>query len=115
MNSQVEEIITALYKWVTTRKGTPIVRDTTALKNTRYDFYLDSAVVNPLSFTVFEMTDSGELIIDEPQRVVESEAAFYIFVNPKTGWVVAVKNTIENQKKLIQQKAFQNLKIKIIP
>jgi len=110
-----EQIITALYNWVTTFRGTPVIRDTTNLSNTKFDFYLDSATVNPLSFTVFEMSDSGELIIDEPQRIIESKAAFFIFVNPKTGWISAVKNTTGNQKKLIRQEPVQNLKVKIIP
>lgn len=110
-----EQIITALYNWVCTFNGTPVVRDTTNLSNTKFDFYIDSSAVSPLSFTVFEMSDSGELIIDEPQRVVESTAAFFIFVNPKTGWISAVKNNTENQKRLIRQESIQNLKVKIIP
>ena len=109
------QIITALYNWVTTEKGTPVIRDTTELRNTKFDFYLDSVLTNPLSFTVFEMSDNGELIIDEPQRIIESKAAFFIFVNTKTGWISAIKNTTENQKKLIRQETIQNLKVKIIP
>lgn len=107
-------IITALYKWVLTAKGTPIIKDTTRLSNTKFDFYIDSSMVNPLSCTVFEMSDNGELIIDEPQRVIESKAAFFVFVNTKTGWISAIKNTTENQKKLIRQENIQNLKIRII-
>lgn len=113
-NNRRDNIITSLYNWVTTAKGTPIVKDTTKLSNTKFDFYLDSSMVNPLSFTVFEMSDAGELIIDEPQRVIESKAAFFIFVNTKTGWISAIKNTTANQKKLIRQETVQNLKVKII-
>ena len=113
-NNRRDNIITALYNWVLTKKGTPVVKDTTRLSNTKFDFYIDSSMVNPLSFTVFELSDNGELIIDEPQRIIESKAAFFIFVNTKTGWISAIKNTTENQKKLIRQENIQNLKIKII-
>lgn len=113
-NNRRDNIITALYNWVLTAKGTPTVKDTTGLSNTKFDFYLDSSMVNPLSFTVFEMSDNGELIIDEPQRVVESKAAFFIFVNVKTGWISAIKNTTENQKKLIRKEPVQNLKVRVI-
>lgn len=115
MKNNRDKIITALYNWVVTAKGTPVVKDTTSIRNTKFDFYVDSAISNPLSFTVFEMSDSGELIIDEPQRVVESTAAFFVFVNTKTGWISAIKNTTENQKKLIRQEPIQNLKVKIVP
>ena len=114
-NPRRDEIITALYKWFVTAKGTPVIKDTTALNNTKFDFYVDSAIVNPLSFTVFEMSDNGELVIDEPQRVVESSAAFFVFVNTKTGWISVIKNTTENQKKLIRKEPIQNLKVKIVP
>lgn len=113
-NNRRDNIITALYNWVLTFRGTPIVKDTTQLSNTKFDFYLDSSMVNPLSFTVFEMSDNGELIIDEPQRVIESKAAFFLFVNTKTGWISAIKNTTANQKKLIRQEKVQNLKVRII-
>ena len=113
-NNRRDGLITALYNWILTAKGTPVVKDTTRLSNTKFDFYIDSSMSNPLSCTVFEMSDSGELIIDEPQRVVESTAAFFLFVNPKTGWISAIKNTTENQKKLIRQENVKNLKVRII-
>ena len=109
-----DNLITTLYNWIITKRGTPVIKDTTRLSNTKFDFYVDSSMVNPLSFTVFEMSDSGELIIDEPQRVIESTAAFFVFVNPKTGWISAIKNTTANQKKLIRQENVQNLKVRII-
>ena len=114
MSNKRDNIITALYNWILTEKGTPVIKDTTKLSNTKFDFYVDSSMVNPLSFSVFEMSDSGELIIDEPQRVVESKAAFFIFVNPKTGWISAIKNTTANQKKLIRKENVKNLKVRII-
>jgi len=113
-NNHRDGIITALYNWVLTFRGTPVVKDTTRLTNTKFDFYIDSSMVNPLSFTVFEMSDNGELIIDEPQRVIESKASFFLFVNTKTGWISAIKNTTANQKKLIRQENVQNLKVRII-
>ena len=75
---------------------------------------LDMVVSRELSFTVFELSDKGELLIDNPQKLVDSEAAFFLFVNPRQGWTFAVKNTLENQKKLIRQEQIQNYKIKII-
>lgn len=108
------QIITALYNWVTTFRETPIVKDTTNISSAKFDFYLDSTLTNPLSFTVFEMSDKGELIIDEPQRLIESKAAFFVFVNPKTGWITAVKNNTTNQKKLIRQEPVGNLRVRII-
>lgn len=109
-----EQIITALYNWVTTFRETPIVRDTTNISGAKFDFYIDSTAGNPLSFTVFEMSDKGDLIIDEPQRIIESKAAFFIFVNPDLGWISAVKNTTANQKKLIRQEAVGRLKVRIV-
>lgn len=112
--NKVDEIITKLYKWCTTFKDQAILRDTTRLKNTRYDAFVDSNLSNPLSFTVFELSDKGELIIDSQQRVLESQAAFFLFVNTKTGWIFSIKNTLENQKKLLTNQPIQNFKIKIV-
>ena len=99
--NNTEDIITFLYRHVTTKKDSAIVKDTTKLSKIKYDAYFDSSISNPLSFTVFNLSDKGELIIDNPARLVESEAAFFLFVNSAHGWVFAVKNTLENQKKLI--------------
>lgn len=109
-----ENIITALYRWITTYKDKEILKDTTRLNNIKFDAFIESSITEPLSFTVFELSEKGELIIDDTSRLIDSQAAFYIFVNPKTGWVFAVKNTLENQKKLIRQEPIQNFKIKII-
>ena len=57
------------------------------------------------------MSNSGELIIDSQQRILESQAAFFLFVNPKTGWIFSIKNTLENQKKLLTNQPIQNFKI----
>ena len=112
--NNLEDIITFLYKHITTNKDANILKDTTRLNKIKFDAYIDSTISAPLSFTVFELSDKGELLIDNPQRLVESEAAFFIFVNPRHGWMFAVKNTLENQKKLIRQESIQNYKIKIL-
>lgn len=113
-NSKLDEIITKLYRWCTTFKDQAVFKDTTSLRNTPFDGYIDSNLTTPLSFTIFELSDKGELIIDKQQRVLESKAAFFLFVNPKTGWIFSIKNTLSNQKKLLSKEPVQNFKIKII-
>ncbi len=112
-NGTIETIITKLYQWCRTYKNQDIIKDTTGLNNTKFDAYVESSASRPLSFTVFELSDKGELLIDSAQRLLESQAAFYLFVNPQTGWIFAIKNTLENQQKLMTGKAVQNYKIKI--
>ena len=112
--NNIEDIITFLYKHITSFKGSFLVKDTTRLSKIKYDAYIDSTISAPLSFTVFELSDKGELLIDNASRIVESEAAFFLFVNPLRGWTFAVKNTLENQKKLIKQEQIQNYKIKFL-
>lgn len=110
----LEDIITFLYRHVTTNKDTAVIKDTTKLSKIKYDAYIDSSISSPLSFTLFNLSDKGELLIDDPSRVVGSEAAFFLFVNTRHGWLFAVKNTLENQKKLIRQEQIQNYKIKFL-
>lgn len=112
--NNLEDIITFLYRHITTFKGASIVKDTTRLSKIKYDAYIDSTISAPLSFTVFELSDKGELLIDNASRIIESEAAFFLFVNSCQGWTFAVKNTLENQKKLIRQEQIQNYKIKFL-
>lgn len=112
--TNLEDIITFLYHSITTFKGRNILKDTTRLSKIKYDAYIDSTISAPLSFTIFELSDKGELIIDNPQKLIESEAAFFLFVNPVHGWTFAVKNTLENQKKLIRKEQIQNYKIKFL-
>ena len=112
--TNLEDLITYLYKNLTSKKDASLVKDTTRLSKIKFDAYVDSTISSPLSFTVFELSDKGELLIDNPARLVESEAAFFLFVNPRQGWTFAVKNTLENQKKLIRQEQIQNYKIKFI-
>lgn len=112
--NKIDDIITRLYQWCTTYKDQSVFKDTTRLRNTHFDGYLESNLTTPLSFTIFELSDSGELIIDKQQRVLESQAAFFLFVNPKTGWMFSIKNTLSNQKKLLSGEPVQNFKIKIV-
>lgn|SRR5574344_885232 len=114
LSPQTDNIITKLYSWCTSFKSQPLLRDTTRLHNTLFDSYIESNITNPLSFTVFELSDKGELIIDSQQKVIESQAAFFLFVNPKTGWIFAIKNTTANQKKIILKEPIQNFKVKIV-
>ena len=111
--NNTDEIITKLYRWCTTYKDQAVLRDTTRLKNTKFDAFIDSNLTTPLSFTVFPLSDKGELIVDNRQKLLESQAAFFLFVNPKTGWIFAIKNNLENQKKLLTNQPIQNFKIKI--
>ena len=106
--NKIDEIVTKLYQWCTTYKDQAVIKDTTRLKNTKFDAFIDSNLTTPLSFTLFELSNSGELIIDSQQRILESQAAFFLFVNPKTGWIFSIKNTLEDQKKLLTNQPIQN-------
>lgn len=114
MKQNNDHILTALYQWITTFKGKPILKDTSKVFNIKFDGYVESSITEPLSFTVFELSPKGELLIDDVSKIVSSEAAFFLFVNPDNGWIFAIKNTLENQKKIIQKQPIQNFKIKII-
>lgn len=113
-NDKTDEIITGLYRWCTTYKNQAVLRDTTRLKNTKFDAFVDSNLTTPLSFSVFPLSDKGELVIDNRQKLLESQAAFFLFVNTKTGWIFAIKNNLENQKKLLTNQPIQNFKVKIV-
>ncbi len=112
--SNLEDLITFLYGHITTFKDREIIKDTTRLSKVKFDAYIDSTISAPLSFTVFELSDKGELLIDDSSKIIDSEAAFFLFINPQHGWIFAVKNNLENQKKLIKQEPIQNYKIKIL-
>jgi hypothetical protein len=114
-SGKTDEIINFLWNSITTNKDQELVKDTTGIYSAKYDGYIDSSPSKSLSFTVFELSDKGELVIDDVQKLMESQAAFYIFLNTRTGWVVAVKNTLKNQKKLIRKEPIQSLKVRIIP
>ena len=112
--NNLEDIITFLYQKITSFKCRELLKDTSRISKIKFDAYVDSTISSPLSFTIFELSDKGELLIDNPSRLVESEAAFFLFVNPAHGWTFAIKNTLENQKKLIKQEQIQNYKIKFL-
>ena len=113
-NPNTGNIIDHLWSWVTTYKGHEIVKDTSKIHNIKYDCYINSTVSDPLSFSLFELSDKGELLIDNVERLVESQAAFFLFVNTQSGWIVAVKNTLENVKKLTKGEAIQSMKVRMI-
>lgn len=113
-NLITEHIVDTLWNWCRTKKDRNLIKDTTKLYQTKFDCYIESSAVDPLSFTVFEMSDKGELLIEEATRIMESEAAFFLFVNTKAGWMTAIRNTPENQKKLIRQEPIQNIKVRLI-
>lgn len=113
-NGRIDDIITKLYHWCRSYKNQSLIKDTTGLNNTRFDAFIESSASQPLSFTIFELSDKGELLIDSKQRLLESQAAFYLFINPKTGWIFAIKNNSENQQKLLTGNSVQNFKIKLV-
>lgn len=114
-NPLISNIIDHLWQWTSTGKDREVIKDTTNINNVKFDCYVNSTPSDPLSFSIFELSEKGELMINDAAKIVESQAAFFLFVNTKSGWIVAVKNTLENQKKLIQGEKIQNLKIKMIP
>ncbi len=112
---KIESIINHLWNWVTTYKDRELVKDTSRVYSTKYDGFINSSAVDPLSFTVFELSNKGELIVDDVNRLMDCEAAFFLFVNTKSGWIVAVKNNYENVKKLMKGEPVQRMKVRIIP
>ena len=113
-NNKTDEIITKLYRWCTTYKDQDLLRDTSKLKNTKFDAFIDSNLTTPLSFTVFELSDKGGLLLDSQQQVIESQAAFFLVFNPKNGWIFAIKIKLETKKKLLTNQPIQNFKVKIV-
>lgn len=109
----IVSIIDHLYQWMTTFKDKPVVMDTSKT-NCKFDLYINSPMRDPLSMTIFELSNKGELIVDDSARVAGSEAAFFLFVNEVNKFVVAVKNTTENQGKLIRQESVENYKVKLV-
>lgn len=113
-NLKTQILIDALWNWFSTKKNRPVVKDTSKISKVKFDCFFDSTISDPLSFSMFSLSDKGELEIDDVQKLADSDAAYFFFLNPKTGWIVAVKNTQENLKKLIKKEPIQNLKIKVI-
>ena len=113
MTKNFDYIITWLYKHLSSFKGKPILKDTSRIYNIKFDAFIESSASEPFSFTVFELSNKGELIIDDVSRIVESTASFFLFVNAENGWIIAIKNNTENQKKLVRKEPIQNYKIRI--
>ncbi len=111
---QLSKIIDKLWMWTITGKDSPALKDTTRIGSVKFDFYLESSMSDPMSYTVFELSEKGELIVDDVSRLMESKAAYFLFVNTDKNFVIAIKNTLENCKKLVQDKKIENLKIKIV-
>jgi hypothetical protein len=113
-NLKVQILIDALWNWFSTKKDRPVIKDTSKISKVKFDCFFDSTILDPLSFSLFSLSDKGKLEIDDVQKLADSDAAYFLFLNPKTGWMVAVKNIQENLKKLIKKEPIQNLKIKVI-
>lgn len=113
-NIKAKTLVDSLWNWMSTYKGKPVVKDTTNVFSIKADCYIDSTVSEPLSFTMFELSDSGELMLEDIGKLIESKAAYFMFLNPKTGWMVMIKNTTENVGKLGKGEPLQGMKVKII-
>lgn len=111
---KLSTIIDKLWKWTVTAKDNIALKDTTKIKSFKSDFYIESSVSNPMSFSIFELSDKGELLVDDVSKLMESKAAYFLFVNTGKNFIVAVKNNLENCKKLIQGESVENMKVKIV-
>ncbi len=107
-------IIDNLWQWFTTNKGRPAIKDSTKVASIKYDCFLDSSVSDPLSFSVFELSDKGELLVDDMSKLADSKATYFLFVNTQKKFMVMVKNTLENCKRLTRGDNVENMKVKII-
>lgn len=112
-NTSLDSLITFLYKEITSNRDNSLIKDTSKLSKVKYDCYVDSSLVEPLSFSVFGLSAKGEYIIDNPQRLLESNAALLLFVNKENKIIFAVKNTIENKKKILAKEETDKLRIKL--
>ena len=111
---KLDNIIDYLWQWIETDKNVSAIKDTTKVFSMKYDCYVESSVSNPLSLSIFELSDKGELLVDDVSKLIDSKAAYFLFVNTEKNFMVMVKNTLENCKKLTQGEKIDNLKIKII-
>lgn len=110
----METIIDNLWQWLVTEKNRSAIKDTTRVYSIKSDCYIDSSASDPMSFTVFELSDKGELLIDDVSRLAESKAVYFLFVNTEKKFMVMVKNTLENCKKLTRGEKVDNLKVKLV-
>ena len=72
-NVNSEDLITYLYKRVNSFKGHELIKDTSRISSIKFDTFIDSSISSPLSFTVFELSDKGEMLIDNISKIIESE------------------------------------------
>jgi len=107
-------IIDCLWQWFTTNKDRPAIKDSTKVASVKYDCFIDSSVSDPLSFSIFELSDKGELLVDDVSKLVESKATYFLFVNTEKKFMVMVKNTLENCKRLTRGENVDNMKVKIV-
>ena len=111
---KLSTIIDRLWKWAVTSRGNAALKDTTKILSIKFDFYLDSSMSDPMCFSVFELSDKGELLVDDVSRLMESKAGYFLFVNTEKNFIVAVRNTLENCKKLVQGESVENMKVKVV-
>ncbi len=111
---KLSSIIDELWQWFSTNKGRPAIKDSTKVTSVKYDCFIDSCVSDPLSFSIFELSNNGEMLVDDVSKLIESKATYFLFVNTEKKFMVMVKNTLENCKKLTQGEKVDNIKVKII-
>ncbi|MBX2860598.1 MAG: hypothetical protein KTR14_05150 [Vampirovibrio sp.] len=109
-----DNLMTYLWQHVMGSKG-PAIKDTSRTGTAKFDGYLHSTPSEPLSFTVFPMSDTGELEVDDVERLVGSEATYLLFINPNHHWLVAVRNTTQNKGKLGRGESVEQMKVKLTP
>ena len=111
---KLSSIIDTLWKWAMTGRDRPALRDTTKVVSVKYDCFLDSSVSDPLSLSIFELSDKGELLVDDVAKLTESKAVYFLFVNSEKKFIVMVRNTLENCKRLVRGEKVDNMKVKIV-
>ena len=90
MDINISNIIDNLWQWLVTNNNRPAIRDTTRVYSIKHDCYIESSVSDPLSFTIFELSDKGELLIDNVARLIDSKAGYFLFVNTEKKFMVMV-------------------------
>lgn len=113
-SAETDVLITYLYQALIGQKG-PVVKDVTRIPTAKYDCYLQSTPTDSLAFSVFYLSNKGELLVDDVERLTASEASLLLFINPEQDWVVAVRNTVANKGKLVRgEPVDRQFKVKLI-
>lgn len=113
-SAETDVLVTYLYQALIGSKG-PVIKDVTRVGTAKYDCYIQSTPTESLSFSVFRLSNRGELLMDDMERLAASEASMLLFINPEQDWVVAVKNTTANKKKLAQgEPVDRQFKVKLV-